>query len=195
MLAVPFLLLASQGADARPPEHRLGAWIRVGWNDELNSPRAWSPLAMENKATVLQPKQGALKLVLGITPAGWPYQYQWSGVSRDATVDVARFPVVSARVKDVRGYAHLDIDVLDASGKAVKTVRTVALNADGITSVDLGQTLDPATYSLRFIPCSWRSCSRRSNSSSGRLMANLRAVIPASYRSRTRMAGQEPHAI
>jgi hypothetical protein len=43
----------------------------------------------------------------------------------------------------------MDIDVLDASGSAVKTLRTSTLNDPGVSTLDLGTVLDPAIYSLR----------------------------------------------
>lgn len=123
--------------------------VVVGWCDELNSATYWSPLAMENQARVNVPYPGYVLLSLGHVPDNWPYAYQWSGISQDAQVDVARFPVLMARVQWVQGYAHMDIDVLDARGKAVKTLRSSTLNERGLSKIDLSQTLDPGTYRLR----------------------------------------------
>lgn len=130
------------------PQHRQGP-IHTGWTDELNQGALWAPLGMENKAASLSLKEGELFLVLGRVPADWPYPYQWSGVSRDASIDIARFPVLMARTTFVKGYVHLDIDVLDAKGKALKTLRSSILTAAGISMIDLGKDLDPAIYSLR----------------------------------------------
>jgi len=123
--------------------------IKVGWNDELNRPSLWEALAMENRAKVDTTTKGALNLSLGHVPEGWPYEYQWSGVSREAKVDIGKFPVLSAWVSQVSGYAHLDVDVIDAAGKPVKTLRSSTLTSPGVSNVDLRQGLDPAVYRLR----------------------------------------------
>lgn len=123
--------------------------IWVGWQDELNRVEDWSPLAMLNQARAITPLPGILVLSLDRVPSDWPYTYQWSGVTRDAQVDIAQFPVLMARVLWVKGYAHMDIDVLDAHGKAVKTLRSGTVNGPGMSTIDLSTVLDPAYYSLR----------------------------------------------
>ena len=124
--------------------------IVVGWHDELNSVKLWKPLAIENKPKVSVPVAGALRMDLAKVPAGWPYEYQWSGVTRDAMVDVGRFPFLSANVSLLLGgYAHMDIDVLDVAGNAVKHFRSSTLQAGGLTFIDLSTSLDPAIYRLR----------------------------------------------
>lgn len=146
-LLVALLAMAGQRPSAPPDSSH--PVIPVGRHDELWAARAWGPLAMENKAHVSVPKHGRLFLWLDHVPEGWPYTFQWSGVTRDARVDLARFPVLMARVEQVKGYAHLDIDVLDAAGKSVKTLRSSTLNDPGISTIDLSKALDPAVYSLR----------------------------------------------
>ena len=142
--------LASQRPGAFDPKNPT---IQVGWNDELNDARTWAPPAMENRAHVAAEPRGQLTLWLNHVPNGWPYTFQWRGLSKEARVDVAKFPVLMARVGPVKGYAHMDIDVLDASGKAVKTLRTSTLNGPGLSTIDLKTALDPAVYhfALRLI--------------------------------------------
>lgn len=124
--------------------------VRVGWHDELNKSKTWSPLAVENKPKVSVPFQGAMRLTLGKVPAGWPYEYQWSGVQRDATVDIARHPYLTANVSQLLGgYAHMDVDILDASGNAVKGFRSSTLQAGGVLFLDFKNQLDPAVYRMR----------------------------------------------
>lgn len=123
--------------------------IKLGWHDELNDARAWRVLAVENIPKVSTPVRGALRLSLAKVKEGWPYTFQWSGVQREATVDMSRHPFLTASVTDVVGYAHLDIEVLDREGKAVKTFRTSTLQTAGVCFVDLGKDLDPAIYRLR----------------------------------------------
>jgi hypothetical protein len=132
-----------QGEGASSPK-----FISVGWNDELNHPDRWSPLSIDNKAKVEASKKGRLTLSLGQRPADWPYTYQWSGVQQKLHVDLARFPVVAARLNQVTGYAHLDIDVLDAAGKVVKGFRSTTLDGPGVVWTDLSKSLDPAIYTL-----------------------------------------------
>lgn len=123
--------------------------IKLGWHDELNNPKPWRVLAVENRPSVTAPARGSLKLSLSKVPTGWPYTFQWSGVQRDITVDIGRHPFLSAQVADVTGYGHLDIDVLDRQGKAVKTLRTSTLQTPGVCFIDLSKDLDPAVYRLR----------------------------------------------
>lgn len=124
--------------------------VRVGWHDELNNSKTWSPLAVENKPKVTVPVRGALTLTLDKVPAGWPYEYQWSGVQREATVDIARHPYLTANVSHLLGgYAHMDVDVLDASGNAVKGFRSSTLQAGGVLFLDFKNQLDPAIYRMR----------------------------------------------
>lgn len=123
--------------------------IKLGWHDELNNLKPWHVLAVENRPGVTAPARGSLKLSLSKVPTGWPYTFQWSGVQRDVTVDIGRHPFLAAQVAEVAGYGHLDIDVLDRQGKAVKTLRTSTLQAPGVCFIDLSKDLDPAVYRLR----------------------------------------------
>jgi hypothetical protein len=123
--------------------------VVVGWSDEMNRADRWKPLGVVNQAKIATPKPGLLSLSLKAVPAGWPYEYQWSGVTQEATVDVGKYPVLAARVVGLEGYAHLDIDVLDAKGKAVKGLRASTLTEPGLTKINLGESLDPAVYHLR----------------------------------------------
>jgi hypothetical protein len=109
----------------------------------------WAALDVDNKAKVGTLHKGQLDLSLGHVPAGWPYQYQWSGVTQDFRLDVARYSVLVARVSDLHGYAHLEIEVLDRNGKPKKGLRSNTLQQPGILQADLSTTLDPATYHLR----------------------------------------------
>ena len=122
--------------------------IVVGWHDEMDDRVRWKPLAVGNKAFVAVPTPDALFLGLDMVPPNWPYTYQWSGVEQDARVDVARYPVVSAYIVQVQGYAHLDIDVLDSGGKVTRTERTSTLTSPGVATLDLGKDLAPGVYTL-----------------------------------------------
>ncbi len=103
---------------------------------------------MENKAFVAVPTPDTLFLGLDSVPANWPYAYQWSGVQQDARVDIARNPIVSAYITQVQGYAHLDIDVLDAGGRVVRTERTTTLTSPGVSTYDLGKVLTAGVYAF-----------------------------------------------
>lgn len=130
-----------------PKDHR--RTVFVGWHDEMDSRSPWGPLNMQNKAFVAQPAPGTLFLGLDHVPADWPYAFQWSGVTQDANVDIARFPVLLARVRQVQGYAHLDVDVLGAKGEVVNTLRSSTLNGSGLSTIDLSKVLTPTFYRLR----------------------------------------------
>ena len=64
-------------------------------------------------------------------------------------MDIARFPNLIASITEVSGYAHLDVDVLDDKGKAVKTLRSPTLTSPGVSAINLRESLDPAVYQLR----------------------------------------------
>lgn len=149
---LPFLILGQFGqADApgsRCPLIPLAS-PDAGWSDELNSIHRWDQASPGHPATVSVPKPGAMELRLGSVPAGWPYAYQWSGVTRDATVDVGRFPILSAEVARVHGYAHLEVEALDANDKPFKSFRGTTLQNPGVSTCDLRSGLDPAIYRLR----------------------------------------------
>lgn len=143
-------ILLFQGPGSVPPKQDASA-IQCGWHDELNDPLRWSDLAMDNKARLNEPSEGRFILSLGHVPANWPYEFQWSGVSQDAFDSIDRFPVLMARVEYVQpgSYAHMDIDVVDSSGKAVKTFRSSTLRGPGLSTIDFTGQLDPAFYHLR----------------------------------------------
>ena len=65
-------------------------------------------------------------------------------------INIAKYPYLGAQVTDIyAGYAHMDIDVLDADGKPYKTIRSNTLQSPGISFVNLKDHLDPATYNLQ----------------------------------------------
>lgn len=129
-----------------PGRHADPSQIVVGWLDEMDNRYNWAPLQMENRAFVAVPTPGTLFLGLDHTPPNWPYQFQWSGVTRDAYVDIARFPVATARVTQVQGYAHLDIQVIGPKGDVVNTLRTTTLTSPGISRLDLSKSLPAGSY-------------------------------------------------
>lgn len=122
--------------------------IKVGWSDEMNIRNSYLHLEIDRKPTMTFPRHGAMRLELGKVPSDWPYTYQWSGVRQRAVVDIARFPFLTASVTDLQGYAHMDIDVLDAAGRKVKGFRSSTLQSNGVSYVDLTAQLDPAVYTL-----------------------------------------------
>jgi len=129
-----------------PPHAQM---VSPGWHDELSSVSGWGPLSLENKAHVFHSDEGEMLLSLNHVPGGWPYQYQWSGVTRDVQADLGRWPVLMARCTGVLGYAHMDIEVLDRAGKVVKGFRSSTITSAGVSEVDLRASLDPAVYTLR----------------------------------------------
>jgi hypothetical protein len=123
--------------------------VTVGWHDEMDSRSNWGGLNVQNKAFVATPAKGTLFLGLNRVPPNWPYQYQWSGVTQDATVDLAHFPVLMARTTQIQGYAHLDIDVLGQRGEVLNTLRTSTLNKPGLSVINLSKQVTPGLHKLR----------------------------------------------
>lgn len=168
MVSLSFcLLLIGQSLVSHPEPP-----IQRGWHDDFHVHSHWQSLDIQNKATVKLGSRGNLQLSLGHVPASWPYAYQWSGLKQNLQADIAHFPVLVASVGKIHGYAHLDIDVLDAAGKAVKTIRSSVLNVNanrserrfpgmgsagsnlrdidsGLLVADLSKELLPATYSFQ----------------------------------------------
>lgn len=138
------------GNSANPPKGNESARaVLVGWHDEMNEPRRWQPIVGDVKLQMSSPKFGLISLNLGPVSQSWPYEYQWSGATQVADVDVASFPILMARVGNVEGYAHLDVEVLDAAGNAFKNLRSTSLTKPGIVRLNLSEELDPATYHIR----------------------------------------------
>lgn len=122
----------------------------IGWHDELNRVSTWNTISPEHPAQVTVPVKGALQMSLVHVAAGWPYEYQWSGVGREATVDLAKAPFLVARVSSLLGgYAHMDIDVLDDKGKSMTSFRSSTIQAGGLVYLDCSEKFMPGTYRLR----------------------------------------------
>jgi hypothetical protein len=158
LTSVAFLLVATPSLWQRPSQPPLD----IGWHDDFDRQGAWQPLDMENRADERLLRPGTLRLSLKHVPDGWPYAYQWSGLKTNILADVARYPVLMAYVTHVHGYAHLDIDVLDADDHPVKTMRSSTINVstlkdsgeageipEGLVVADLGKELLPANYHLQ----------------------------------------------
>ena len=133
-------LLALAAALATP---NIQGKVVAGWSDELNSLSGWSPREGGMKAEAYAEIPGSMTLRLAHVPDGFPYSYQWGGVTREATVDLGRYPVLVARVLSLRkgSYTHLDVESRDYSGKPVTTLRTPTLTEPGLIVFDLGDTL------------------------------------------------------
>lgn len=116
-------------------------WIRCGWSDELNDVSTWQVLSVDNKPEVFAEHPGQLEMRLPHVPAGWPYQYQWSGVTRDAMVDLTKYPIMVARLTRVPAgsYAHTEIEELDVNGKQSWGIRGTTLYAPRLSTADVGK--------------------------------------------------------
>ncbi len=123
--------------------------MQMGWHDEMDRASRWKTASPGRPALAKCIDRGTVQLSLAHVPGGWPYEYQWSGVTRDAKVDISRFPVLMARVTKVHGYAHMDIEVLDANKQVYKSFRASTLQNPGLTMIDFSKQLDPAIYTLR----------------------------------------------
>ena len=146
-----FTTLIQSGLSQDSKEKKQANWpLEVGWHDELDNSSNWKHLIIDNKPKLAVPNPGTLRLTLGQVPAGWPYEYQWSGVTRRVQIDIAKTLFLGAYVCELpAGYAHMDIDVLDAVGKPIKTIRINTLQNPGVSFVNLRDSLEPGTYNLQ----------------------------------------------
>lgn len=124
--------------------------LRIGWHDEMNRLGAWKPLAMENQPDIYASRPGVLTLRLPHVPQGFPYAYQWSGVTRSLSADLAHYPVLIAHVSRLSAgsYAHLDIEERDLAGRVVHTWRSPTLTHPGLTVFDIGKEMGPNVWRL-----------------------------------------------
>ena len=140
MFLLPLVLSAAPGIAPRlvNPTQIAARSAPVGWNDEMDVLSAWTYLAIGNRPQIWRREGGGMGLRLPQVPDEWPYQYQWSGVTREAIVDLGKYPVLLAKVDELHGYAHLDLEERDNEGKAVRGKRSPTLTAPGIIRFDLG---------------------------------------------------------
>ena len=151
LLAIPTgSAFAQSGSRARQ-----AAPLVIGWHDEMNDPNSWHPLGQENPPDVYAEHKGSLTLRLPHVPDGYPYQFQWSGVTRTLSANLARYPVLTARVSNLElgSYAHLDVEERDVNGKPVRSWRSPTLTHSGITLLDMGKVAgaDTRRLTLRLI--------------------------------------------
>ena len=119
----------------------------VGWRDEMNDLSTWQSLGGINGPDIFASRAGAMTLRMPQVPQGFPYTYQWGGVTRQASVDLGRYPVIVACVSRVGdgSYAHLDVAEHDFGGKPVRALRTPTLQGKGLSILDVGQAWGPQT--------------------------------------------------
>jgi hypothetical protein len=147
------VLSASAGQSAfkqTTVKHPRRAPLTVGWHDEMNDPALWKPLGAENPPDVYASSPGLLTLRLPHVPQGYAYAYQWSGVARSISADLAHYPVLMARVSSLQkgSYAHLQIEERDAAGRVVHSWRSPTLTQAGLTAIDLGKEIGPEVRRL-----------------------------------------------
>jgi hypothetical protein len=116
--------------------------IAVGWQDEMNDVGGWQPFSGGNDPDVFAARFGAMTLRLPDAPEGFPHAWKWGAVTRRASVDLGRYPVLAAYVSrvDDGSYAHLDVEERDYAGRPVRSLRTPTLQGRGLNVVDVGQT-------------------------------------------------------
>jgi hypothetical protein len=122
----------------------------VGWHDEMNDLSAWKPREGGMPAEKFASRPGEMKLRLAHVPDGYPFAYQWGGVTRTATVDLGRYPILLMRVSGMGpgSYCHMDVEQHDYSGKPVKTLRMPTLESPGLAVFDLGKEYGPHVWRL-----------------------------------------------
>jgi hypothetical protein len=128
---------------------------------------------MENKPLVTADAPGSMTLTLATVPTGWPYSFQWSGVTRNIVADIGRYPVLMAYVPEVGpgSYAHLevedqsintipgrtDVDAFPhaaavprpAAPPAKRVARGTTITAPGLSVVDLGALWGPSARHMQ----------------------------------------------
>lgn len=136
--------------------HERALPLLVGWNDEMDSGTAWQQLTTANPVDVFASRPGLLSLRLPHVPQKYPYSYQWSGLQREVTVDLARYPVAVARISRMQenSYAQLSIAEYDYAGHEVKSWISLGLTSPGLAIVDIGKewgVADTRRFKLRLI--------------------------------------------
>lgn len=149
--SIPHLFLGRRGPP--PPPLRSTsrpAAIGVGWHDEMNDISAWKARNGGMPAEMFASRPGEMKLRLAHVPDGYPFAYQWGGVTRAATVDLGRYPILVMRVSGMGpgSYCHMDVEQFDYSGKPVKTLRMPTLESPGVAVFDLGKEYGPYVWRL-----------------------------------------------
>jgi hypothetical protein len=131
-------------------KQRQRAPLVVGWHDEMNDPGLWRPLGLENQPDIYASRPGAVTLRLPHVPEGFPYAFQWSGVTRSISADLAHYPVLVARVSSLEPgtYAHLDIEERGFTGRVAHTWRSSTLTKPGLALIDLGKEIGPFVQRL-----------------------------------------------
>jgi hypothetical protein len=121
----------------------------IGFRDEMKSVVPWT-IYNRDRAPAMTITRKGLKMTLGHVPAGWPYEYQWSGARRTIKLDVAHYGRLVADVPAVSpgSYAHLELSILDAQGKEAKNLRSESVTEPGQIDFDLSTQLVPATYTI-----------------------------------------------
>ncbi|HTE20022.1 MAG TPA: hypothetical protein VK689_16785 [Armatimonadota bacterium] len=139
--------------------------LAAGWRDEMGEPRKWGPIGAGIAPEVFVARAGIVGLRLPQAPDGFPYPYQWGGVTRRVNVDLGRYPMLVAYVSRVQdgSYAHLDVEERARDGRPIRTLRTPTLHAPGLIVLDVGREWGPQTrrMHLRLIaggPLSGASC-------------------------------------
>ncbi|MBV9468357.1 MAG: hypothetical protein JO316_15505 [Abitibacteriaceae bacterium] len=143
------------------PQHSLQPGERalpvlVGWNDEMNDAGAWQQATTANPVDVFGTHPGLLSLRLPHVAQNFPYSYQWSGLQRDITVDLAHYPVAIARISQLQegSYAQIRIVEHDYTGHEVQTWTTQALTSPGLAILDIGKewgVADTRRFTLQMI--------------------------------------------
>jgi len=145
------LLFTMGGLRPDSTRHAKNAPMPVGWHDEFNDLGGWKPIGLENAADVYAARPGAMTLRLPHVPEGFPWSFQWSGVTATASVDLGRYPIVVARISRVQkgSYAHLDLEERDYSGHPVRTLRSSTVVEPGLSVLDLGK--EWGSYTRRIV--------------------------------------------
>ena len=134
-------VIFAQSPRAHAAAQRVVSIAAAGWQDDMRDAHRWSSVSASMPVELSAGTSG-LEMSLPHVPPGFPFAYQWSGITRKAVVDLGRFPVLMARVSRMRSgsYAHIEVYERAYDGTLFRSARGSTLRGPGITSLDLGDT-------------------------------------------------------
>ncbi len=139
-MIIPFAIAAILHQTAKP--------VSCRWRDEFDHPSEWKHIAASNKPSLDWSRPGKLGLTLPHVPRDWPYQYQWAALTKTVTLDMTAAPFLTARVTELKGYAHLDIDFM-SNDKVLSQLRSSTIESPGVMWLDMSDRVFPGTYTFR----------------------------------------------
>jgi hypothetical protein len=114
--------------------------VPVGWHDELNDIREWTPFPHPHAAEKLTPRDGAMRLRIPLTVEQQPApSFYWATVHRVAEVDLDRYPVLAIRTLRLSRDTWWDYMLQEVQGGRLvgREYKTPSLRKPGLILYDL----------------------------------------------------------